>query len=222
MKLYDTPGFPNPARIRIVLAEKELEGRVEFVKVDLFSAEHKTDAFLAINPTGTVPVLQLNDGTYISECVAITEYLDNIDGYPTLTGRTPKEKALIHMMQKRADDLLINTIGIYFHFGTPGLGPVVEAFKSPQWKGRQEWAERNRGQFMSALKQFDHVLQTHPYVAGEHFSVADITVLGALMHAAVIGITIPEECFALSAWHDKVMDRASVRNRSGQVMELPN
>ena len=80
MKIYDIPGFPNPARIRIVLAEKGLDSQIEFVKVDLFAAEHKQSAFLAINPTGTVPVLELDDGTFISEGVAITEYLDNLDG----------------------------------------------------------------------------------------------------------------------------------------------
>src|SRR5713226_9453426 len=98
MKIHDAAGFPNPARIRIVLAEKGLESQVQFVKVGLFGAEHKKSEFLAKNPSGVVPVLELDDGTYISESVAITEYLDNLDGSPILTGRTPLEKALVHMM----------------------------------------------------------------------------------------------------------------------------
>src|SRR5882762_2829420 len=100
MKIYDTSGFPNPARIRIVLAEKGLDPQIEFVSVDLIAAEHKQAAFLAKNPSGVIPVLELDDGTLISESTAITEYLDNLDGHPTLTGTTPREKALIHMMQK--------------------------------------------------------------------------------------------------------------------------
>jgi glutathione S-transferase len=72
MKVFDIPGFPNPLRVRIVLAEKGLDSQVEFIKIDLPAAEHKQPAFLAINPLGTVPVLQLDDGTNISECTAIT------------------------------------------------------------------------------------------------------------------------------------------------------
>lgn len=221
MRLYDTPGFPNPARIRIVLAEKGLDSQIEFIKVNLFGAEHKQPAFLAINPAGTVPVLQLDDGTLISEGVAITEYLDNLDGKPILTGTTPKEKALIHMMQKRADDQMIDAIGIYFHHGTPGLGATLEAYKSPEWPARKEWAGRNLDKFMNGMRYFDSVLQAQPYVAGAQFSMADITVYAALMHAGAAGIAIPEDCAALAAWQGRLAERPSVKNRSGQVMELP-
>jgi glutathione S-transferase len=221
MKIYDTPGFPNPARIRIVLAEKGLDSQIEFVKVDLFAAEHKQSAFLAINPAGTVPVLELDDGTFISEGVAITEYLDNLDGNPTLTGKTPKEKAVIHMMQKRADDQLIDAVGIYFHHATPGLGARLEAYKSPEWAHRKEWGDRHHEKFVRGMKYFDGVLKAHPYVAGDDFSMADITVYAALMHGSAAGIAIPDDCSALSAWQAKMSDRPSVKNRSGQVMELP-
>ena len=221
MKIYDTPGFPNPARIRIVLAEKGLDAEIEFVKVDLFAAEHKQAAFLALNPAGTVPVLELDDGTLLSESVAITEYLDNLDGDPVLTGKTPKEKGMIHMMQKRADAQLIETIGIYFHYATPGLGAALEAFKSPEWVARKEWGERNLAQFERGLKYFNGVLTAHRYVAGEKFSMADITVYAALLHAAAAGVAIPDDCTALRAWQDNVSERPSVKHRSGQVMELP-
>ena len=216
MKIHDIPGFPNPARIRIVLAEKGLEPQFEFVKVDLFAAEHKQPAFLAKNPTGVVPVLELEDGTHIAECVAITEYLDNLDGNPTLTGRTPREKAIIHMMQKRADDLMIDTIGIYFHHATPGLGETLQAYKSPDWAQRKEWGERQLAKFKDGMRYFNEVLTKQPYVAGDSFSVADITVYCALLHAAFPGITVPEDCPALAAWQTKIAERPSVKNRSGQ------
>src|ERR1700709_2082006 len=103
MKMYERAGFPNPARVRIVLAEKAITSGIEFVSVDLIGAEHKQPAFLAKNPSGVLPVLELDDGTFISEATAITEYLDNLDGNPTLTGKTPREKAMIHMMQGRAE-----------------------------------------------------------------------------------------------------------------------
>jgi glutathione S-transferase len=216
MKIHDIPGFPNPARIRIVLAEKGMEDQVEFVKVDLFAAEHKQPAFLAKNPTGVVPVLELDDGLFIAECIAITEYFDNLDGNPTLTGKTPREKAVIHMMQKRADDLMIDTIGIYFHHATPGLGETLQAYKSPDWAQRKEWGERQLAKFKDGMRYFNEVLTKQSYVAGDSFSVADVTVYCALLHAAFPGITVPEDCPALAAWQAKIAARPSVKNRSGQ------
>ncbi|HEX7906638.1 MAG TPA: glutathione S-transferase [Paraburkholderia sp.] len=212
MKIFDIPGFPNPLRIRIVLAEKSLASQVEFVKVDLPAAEHKQDAFLGINPTGTVPVLQLDDGTYISECTAITEYLDNLDGNPVLTGKSPKEKALVHMMQKRAESELIDAVGIYFHHATPGLGPALQAYKSPEWEGRREWGERSRDKAVAGMRYFDKVLATQPYVAGEFFSMADITVWAGLLFAGFANIAVPEDCTALLNWRRTVDERSSVRS----------
>ena len=216
MKIYDIPGFPNPARIRIVLAEKGMDSQVEFVKVDLFAAEHKQPAFLARNPAGVVPVLELDDGTNIAECVAITEYLDNLDGNPVLTGKTPREKAIIHMMQKRADDQLIDAIGIYFHHATPGLGETLQAYKSPEWEHRKEWGERQLDKFKRGMTYFNEVLSKQAYIAGEQFSMADITAYCALLHAAFVGITVPKDLPALAAWQARLAERPSIRNRSGQ------
>lgn len=212
MKIFDIPGFPNPLRIRIVLAEKGLGADIEFINIDLPAAEHKQPAFLAINPLGTVPVLQIDDGTYISECTAITEYLDNLDGNPILTGKTPKEKAVIHMMQKRAESELADPVGIYFHHATPGLGEGLQPYKSPEWEGRIEWGNRQREKAVNGMKYFDQVLRTQPYIAGEAFSMADITVLAGLIFAGFASIAIPEACTALTAWQAKVQQRPSVKN----------
>jgi glutathione S-transferase len=215
MKIHDIPGFPNPLRVRIVLAEKGLFDKVEFVKVDLPAAEHKQQAFLAINPTGTVPVLELDDGTYISECTAITEYLDNLDGHPTLTGTTPLEKATIHMMQKRAESELIDAIGIYFHYATAGLGDGLLPYKSPEWEGRNHWGQMHREKAEAGMRYFDEVLKTQPYVAGEAFSMADTTVIGGLLFAAYAQIPVPEALVALREWKTRVDQRESVRVASG-------
>jgi len=212
MKVFDTPGFPNPLRVRIVLAEKGLQAAIEFVKVDLPAAEHKQPAFLKINPLGTVPVLQLDDGTYISECTAITEYLDNLDGNPSLTGKTAKERAIVHMMQKRAESELADPVGFYFHHATPGLGAALQAYKSPDWPGREDWGNRQRAKAVAGMKYFDQVLQSQPYVAGEQFSMADITVFAGLVFAGFASIDVPEECVALTAWQAKVAERPSVKN----------
>lgn len=214
MKIHDIPGFPNPLRVRVVLAEKGLLDKVEFIKVDLPAAEHKQPAFLAINPTGTVPVLELDDGTYISECTAITEYLDNLDGHPTLTGVTPLEKATIHMMQKRAESELIDAIGIYFHYATAGLGESLLPYKSPEWEGRQRWGQMHREKAEAGMRYFNEVLKTQPYVAGENFSMADTTVLGGLLFASYAQIPVPESLTALNDWKARVEGRGSVRMAS--------
>ncbi|MGF6127823.1 glutathione S-transferase [Pseudomonas frederiksbergensis] len=211
MRIYDFPTFPNPLRIRIALAEKGLANQVEFVLVDLPAAEHKQPPFLAINPEGTVPVLELDDGTYISECTAITVYLDHLQGESTLTGITPKDKAIIHMMQKRAERELLYAVGNYFHYGTPGAGPAVEAYKLPQWQGRTEWGALERKRAVDGMHYFDNVLSKQPYVAGEQFSMADITLWAGLYFAAFAEIAIPEECTSLKTWHAKVSERPSVK-----------
>jgi glutathione S-transferase len=219
MKIYERAGFPNPSRVRIALAEKGIDSGIEFVTVDLLSAEHKQPAFLVKNPAGVVPVLELDDGLFIAEVVAITTYLDNLDGKPTLTGTTPREKAVIAMMQKRADDQMIDAIGIYFHHATDGLGDAVLAYKSPDWAQRKQWGERNLVKFNDGMAYFDGVLRRQPYVAGEQFSIADITVFAALNHAAVAGVEIPAEHVALLAWQEKVARRPGVSKRGGQSFE---
>ncbi|WP_050478253.1 glutathione S-transferase [Herbaspirillum rhizosphaerae] len=217
MKIYDRPGFPNPARIRIVLAQKGLDAQVTFESVDLIGAEHKQAAYLAKNPSGVLPLLELDDGTLISESTAITEYLDNLDGNPVLTGRTPKEKAVIHMMQRRAENGLIDAVGIYFHHATPGLGNDLQKYKSPEWAHRKEWGEREREKALQGMVYFDQVLRTSSFVAGEQFSMPDITVFAGLAFADAAGIPIAEELTALRAWRAKVAELPAVKNRSGQM-----
>ena len=211
MKIHDVPGFPNPLRVRIALGEKGLTDQVQFVKVDLPGGEHKEAAFLAKNPSGTVPVLELDDGVYISECTAITEYLDNLDGKPVLTGATPRDKAMIHMMQKRAEVELIDAVADYFHYATPGLGAAIEDGKKPTWTGRDAFGRRQGERAVAGMRYFDGVLRERPYVAGELFSMADITVLEGLVFAGFAKIAVPEDCTALTAWRARVEARPSVK-----------
>jgi glutathione S-transferase len=208
MKIYDFPSGPYPTRVRIALAEKNLQSRVEFVMVDLYKGEHKKPEFIARKSySGTLPVLELDDGTLIAECTAITQYLDELDGAPTLTGNTPLEKGLIHMMTKRAELELLDAISVYFHHGTPGLGPDVEIYQNPEWGFRQ------RDKALRGMRYFNSVLQRQPFVAGEAFSMADITVIGGLVFASIVKLPIPEECDALQAWYARMQLRPSVRNQ---------
>jgi len=207
MKIYDWSTGPYPARVRIALAEKNLAPQVRFETVNLYKGEHKTPAFLAENYSGTLPVLELDDGTFIAECTAITEYLDALDGTPTLTGRTPREKGLIHMMSKRAELELLDAISVYFHHATPGLGPDVEIYQNA------EWGLRQRDKAVRGMRYFDSVLRGQPFVAGETFSMADITVIGGLIFAGLVKVPVPVECEALLAWYARMQERPSVKNR---------
>ena len=207
MKIYDWHTGPYPARVRIALAEKNLQPLVTFISVNLWKGEHKTPEFLAKNYSGTLPVLELEDGSFIAECTAITEYLDALDGLPTLTGRTPREKGMIHMMSKRAELELLDAISVYFHHGTPGLGPDVEIYQNPEWGFRQ------RDKAIRGMHYFNDVLEKQPFVAGDVFSMADITTIGGLIFAELVDVPVPQECNALRAWYARMQERPSVRNR---------
>ena len=152
-------------------------------------------------------MLELEDGSFIAECTAITEYLDALDGLPTLTGRTPREKGMIHMMSKRAELELLDAISVYFHHGTPGLGPDVEIYQNPDWGFRQ------RDKAIRGMHYFNDVLEKQPFVAGDVFSMADITTIGGLIFAELVDVPVPQECNALRAWYARMQERPSVRNR---------
>jgi glutathione S-transferase len=199
-----------------VLAAKQLDNAVEFVNVDLIGAEHKVLPYVSKNPLGVLPALELDDGTVLAESTAITEYLDNLDGAPLLTGRTPLEKGVIHMMQRRAESEVLDAVGHYFHYATGGLGDLLKAFKSPDWAGRKEWGEREGRRAIAGMRYFDQVLGATPYVAGASFSMADITLLAGLWFAGAAGLAVPEELYALKVWQERVSALPPVKNRGGQ------
>jgi glutathione S-transferase len=211
MKIHDWFDGPYPARVRIALAEKGLLSKTEFVSVNLWTGEHKKPAFLAINYSGTLPVLELEDGTLIAECTAITQYLDALVGPPALTGETPLEKGLIQMMTKRAEIEFLDAVSVYFHHATPGLGPEVELYQNA------EWGMRMRDKAVRGMRYFNGLLSQRPFVAGEHFSMADIAVLGGMIFASLVKLSVPEECQALLAWHSKVQARPSVQQWRAMV-----
>ncbi|BAK67508.1 glutathione S-transferase [Sphingobium sp. SYK-6] len=217
MKLYDRQGTPNAARIRIVLAEKGLEDQVEFVTVDLIAAEQKQAWFLAMNPIGKTPVLVLDDGLVLSECTAITEYLDNLAGPPTLTGGTAREKGLIHMMQRRVEIMLLDPVDDYFHYGTPGLGPALRPWRQPDWAGAAEWGRRRGQQAVANLPYFDELLSGSPFLTGNRFTLPDISLFAALAFATGAGLPVAPGLRALADWQARVSALPAVKMRSGQT-----
>ncbi len=204
LKIYDYKGFPNPTRVRIALAEKGLSDKVEFISVDVPGGEHRLPAFAEKNPYATVPVIELEDGTCISECTAITEYVDNLVGEPVLTGRNAKDRAIIHMMQRRTEAGLLDAAATYFHHATPGLGPKIEIYQN------REWGEKNREHAIAGMRYLDRVLARRPFLAGNDFTMADITAFAGLVYAAIAKVEVPGELANLKFWHQRVAGRPSI------------
>lgn len=204
MKIYDFEGFPNPARVRIALAEKGVFNETEFVSINVPEGEHRSEKFMSKNPSASVPMLELDCGTCISECTAITEYIDGTYPGISLTGSTPKQKAVVHMMQRRAEQQVLDAVGDYFHHATDGLGPKLEIDQA------KDWGERRGKQALKGMRYFDSVLLNSPFVAGEAFSMADITLFAGLGFADFAQIDIPSDLVNLKAWRDKIASRPSI------------
>lgn len=206
MRFYDCKTAPSPRRVRIFMAEKRIE--IPTIQVDLRSGEHLAPAFETINPWRTVPVLELDDGTRISEAVAVCRYLEESWPEPALMGRTAKEKAVIAMWEHR--------------FEIDGFLAVAEAFRnaSPGFRGRAltgqapceqipELAERGRARVDRFFAVLDERLADSPFVAGDDYTVADITAQVAVDFAAWIKKRIPESFTHARRWHRAVSARPS-------------
>jgi glutathione S-transferase len=204
MRIYEISGFPNPARIRIALAEKGLTKNVSFITVDVPVGKHRNAILLAKHPYATTPVLVLEDGTCIGECTAITEYLDHLDGTPTLTGRTGRERTLVHIMQRRVEVGLLDALTIYFDHAILDLGSKIETYQTPKWN------RHGRARALASMRYLDGVLGDHPYLAGDHFSMADISAFAALAFADFVRIERPASLQHLAIWRARVAARPSI------------
>jgi glutathione S-transferase len=204
MKIYDVENFPNPLRVRIALAEKNALEQATFIPVDLMNGEHRSSTFLAKNPNAGVPVLELEDGTFISECSAIIEYIDHQYAGPSLTGTLAKKRAVISMMQRRAESMVLDAVATYFHHATDGLGPVLETYQN------KEWGQKQKDKAMFGLSYFDTILGENDFIAGGTFSVADITLHAGLVFAGFAQIDIPEKLTNLKAWQARLATRPSI------------
>jgi glutathione S-transferase len=201
MKLYNTPmPAPNPRRVRIFLAEKGVS--LPMVDVALVKGEHKSPEHLARNSLGQTPVLELDDGTCISETVAICRYLESVYPQPNLFGETALEQAQVDMWVRRVEFHLMGPAGNFWRHAHPFTAKVVV----PQYK---DFGEANRGAYEKALGWFDRELAGRDFVAGARFTVADICALSTVDFADWIGLKVPAELGNVAAWHARVSARAS-------------
>jgi glutathione S-transferase len=200
MKLYDGGRAPNPRRVRIFLAEKGIKIPTE--QVDLGTLQQRSDAYTAINPLQRVPALVLDDGTVITESVAICRYFEALQGDPPLFGRDALEAALIEMWNRRVEFHLYMPVSTVFQH----LHPAMKAMVDPQVSA---WGEANKPRIFDFLRLLDGEQRSQPYVAGKDFTVADITALVAVDFMKVSKLTVPEELADLRRWHALVAARPS-------------
>jgi len=204
MKLYVAPRAPNPRRVLMFLAEKGLT--IDLVDVDLNAGEHRGAAFRAKSPLAKVPALELDDGRVLSESRAICTYLEGLAPEPNLMGRDFDERAFIEMADRRAELYFMFGFALAIRHTHPGLAPLEQ----PQFPdfGRSQ-GEKVR----EVARWFDADLGRHPFIAGERFTIADITAFCAIEFARGLLKFRPGEQGMphLQAWRDRVADRASAK-----------
>ena len=209
MKLYDLPPSPNARRVRIFIAEKGIE--IPTVAVDMVGGENRTPEYLAKNSLGKMPVLELDDGTCIAESVAICRYLEELYPDLSLMGRDAKERAIIEMWNRRVE--------------LDGFVPAIHALRNadPLYEGRvlpgtrndlaqvPEITERGKASLTILLERLDAQLADNPFLAGETFSIADITGYFTIGVASRIDFPVPDTCPNVARWYEDVAARPSTQ-----------
>jgi len=199
MKLYETKVAPNARRVRMFLAEKNID--VTCIEIDLKDGGNLTEEFRSKNPFAKVPVLELDDGTIISESVAICRYFEEIQPIPPLMGETSLEKAHIEMWQRRAELGFLFPVGMAFQH--------CSGFFKDRMTPNQTWGEDCIKTAFGYLKLIDQHLSKNKYLAGENFSIADITMLTTLDFAKVVEIRLTDKHQNIKRWYELVSQRAS-------------
>jgi glutathione S-transferase len=202
MKLYDSPGAPNPRRVRMFLAEKGLS--IPSVAVDLGKLEQKSEAYTAVNERQRTPALELDDGTVLCESMAICRYIEAKHPEPNLFGRTPEEIGEIEMWTRRMEFHLLFTVASAFRH----LHPAMAQMEVPQLK---EWGELNKSRIPDELAMLDRHLEGRDYVACGRFTAADITGIVAVDFVRPTRVPIPEELTNLARWRATISARPSAK-----------
>jgi len=208
MKFFDCTTAPSPRRVRIFLAEKGIS--VDTVQVDLRNGEQFTPAFRAINPDCTVPALQLDDGTVIGDAIAICQYFEETHPEPPLIGATPQERAVVTALNRQIErdgfyaamDALRNTAAGLKDRALPGPHDYAQI---------PELAARGRARIANFFRDMDARLAGRTFVAGERYTMADVSLLVLVDFAGRLNLPIPEECPNLRRWHDAVAARPSAK-----------
>jgi glutathione S-transferase len=200
MKLYDGGRAPNPRRTRIFLAEKGIKLPLE--QIDLGAMAHKSPAYAAINPLQRLPALVLDDGTVITESIAICRYFEALHPEPPLFGRGALETAQIEMWNRRLELHLLFPVSHVFR----NSHPAMKEMEVPQVPA---WAEANKPRIREFATMFDRELGSRRFAAGDAFTVADITGLVAVDFMKPAKLALPDGCRNLERWHAEISSRPS-------------
>jgi glutathione S-transferase len=202
MKLYDSKMAPNPRRLRIFLAEKGISLPTE--QVDMMAKEHKTPEYTALNPLQRMPTLVLDDGTVLTESVAICRYFEELQPEPPLFGIGAKGKAQVEMWNRRCEiNFMANVAAVFRH-----LHPAMKELEVPQVP---EWAEANKPRVAWFVEFLDRELGNREFIAGDHFSVADITALVSVDFMKPSRLPLPDNAANVKRWHAAVSARPSAQ-----------
>jgi glutathione S-transferase len=202
MKLYDGGRAPNPRRTRIFLAEKGIKLPTE--QVDLGAMQQRSASYTAVNPLQRVPALVLDDGTVITESIAICRYFEELKPDPPLFGRGALEIARVEMWQRRVEQNFLLPVAHVFR----NSHPAMKEMEVPQVHA---WAEANKPRVMEFITFLDGELKDRPFIAGDHYTVADITGLVSVDFMKPAKLTVPDELNHLKRWHAAVSARPSAQ-----------
>jgi glutathione S-transferase len=202
MKIYDFAFAPNPRRLRIFVAENGLKIPIE--QVDIFTGQNRTPEMLAKNPAGGLPVMELDDGTHMAESVAICRYLEGLHPEPNMMGKNSREQAEIEMWNRRVELGLFSAAGRAFQH-------TNELFKA-RLKQFPEYGETQREAVTQQLQWLDAQIGNKPFIAGDRFTIADITAEVAVDFAAqAAGVTADPALKNLGRWYKSVSSRPSAK-----------
>ena len=201
MKLYEYTQAPNPRRVRIFLAEKGIT--IPFEQVDIGKGQHRTPEFLKINPMGGLPVLELDDGTELAESVAICRYLEGLHPEPRLMGVDAKDIAVVEMWNRRMEfEILAMAAGSFRNTSEFFKGRIPQV---------PEYGAICKSAAIKRLEWLDTELSNRPYIAGDRYTIADITAMVGIDFGKTTAIRIQPEQKNLARWYESVSKRPSAK-----------
>jgi len=199
MKVYDFVGAPNPKKLRVYLAEKGL--RIPFEPVNIVTGDNRKPEFVKKNPMAGLPVLELDDGSCLTESLAIMEYLEELHPTPAMIGTTPRERARVRELERIAELAILSSVGQYFQHTHPFMASRVK--QSP------EAAENAKTRLAGSLKVLAAAIGSKPFVAGERPTIADCTLFAALEFAEFTQLPIDPGCRNVARWYAAFKERPS-------------
>ena len=199
MILHEFAPAPNPRRVRIFLNEKGIDIATE--QIDIMKGEHKKDDYKKMSPLSQVPTLELDDGTYITESIAICRYFEALHPEPNLLGNDPKEIAIVEMWQRRIELLLMMGIANTYRHGHPAMAALENQVK--------EWSEASRPRVIKMLHWLDKQMENKEYICLDRYTIADISALVCFDFAKWPQIDIPDDCKNLKSYYERLNSRPS-------------